>query len=321
MRKRYAAVMAALLVGLAACPLGAAAAGPADTDIRETAENAERSADGNLPEEGTDKESADDGETKEALSGETPESEKAGKISLQIPQKLQATIDPFELDGRGQIYSEPYTIWNTGETAGILTLSFTGRSESAEIRPGKDGIHDGESKALYMEFIIGETDTLILSPEGSEYQAELKPGEGLSLRFSGEVNENASDSWKDGDIAVEGIYQWEVSEEISPEETSAEEEKSTGEGAAEEAETDSGKEIVPTQKKPDPEEAGDSETPEAGEEPGALEETLGTETHPAENEAPNGEIFATSETSEEETHPGKASEEEGKRPAEEAVPE
>ena len=43
--------------------------------------------------------------------------------NLQIPQKLEIVIDPWEMDGKSQIYSEQYTIRNTGEAAGVLTLS------------------------------------------------------------------------------------------------------------------------------------------------------------------------------------------------------
>ena len=53
---------------------------------------------------------------------EIPE-EKDGLKQLWIPQKLGVVIDPWEMDGKGQIYSEEFMIRNTGDNPGVLTLS------------------------------------------------------------------------------------------------------------------------------------------------------------------------------------------------------
>lgn len=49
---------------------------------------------------------------------------------------------------------------------------------------------------------------LVLSADSSEYSAQLEPGEEMTMYFTGEVNENASEQWEDGDIAIDGIYIW-----------------------------------------------------------------------------------------------------------------
>lgn len=140
--------------------------------------------------------------------------------SLQIPQKMGVVIDPWEIDGKGQIYSEQYTIQNTGEETGVLTLSFQcrkGENSTAIIRTDKMGLHDDENKSIYIEVIFGETEGKVLGEEGLEYQAELEPGEALEVSFTGEVNENVSESWGNGDVEIEGIYFWNVAEDADAE--------------------------------------------------------------------------------------------------------
>ena len=137
---------------------------------------------------------------------------KSGMESLQVPQRLEVVIDPWEMDGKSQIYSDQYAIRNIGETAGVLTLSrLTCKSQeksSAIVRTDKNGLHDNEEKAVYMEMIFGNGDSVVLSEKESEYRAELKPGEELVLWFTGEVNEYADTGWEDGDITVGVVYSW-----------------------------------------------------------------------------------------------------------------
>lgn len=136
--------------------------------------------------------------------------------NLQIPQKLDVVIDPWEIDKKGQVYSEQYTISNTGDTPGILTLSNLAcrpRDKSGVIvRTDKEGLHDSGDKAIYMEMLFGNGEQIIFSQESSQYQKELKPGEELSIRFDGEVNENAFGKWESNDIAVSVVYSWEMEE-------------------------------------------------------------------------------------------------------------
>lgn len=158
-------------------------------------------------------------------SGETSDTADTGKVSLQIPQKLQVIVDPFELDGKEQIYSERYTIRNTGERAGTLTLSFACRPQEENgltVVQESDGIHEGEEKSVYLEIVFGDTERLVLSAEPSEYRAELGAGEELSLYFTGEVNENAREQWEDGDFTIEGVYRWEAAEEALTDESGGE---------------------------------------------------------------------------------------------------
>lgn len=145
---------------------------------------------------------------------DNPESEMK---NLQMPQKWKVVIDPWELDGKGQVYSEQYVIRNVGKNTGILTLSNLSckphEKSNVIIRKNKNGIHDGETKSLYMEIVFGTGERIILSEEGNEYKVELEPGEELSVNFVGEVNEHASEGWENAEIVIGVVYSWNMEKE------------------------------------------------------------------------------------------------------------
>lgn len=172
--------------------------------------------------------------------------------NLQIPQKLDVVIDPWEIDKKGQVYSEQYTISNTGDIPGILTLSNLAcrpREKSGVIiRTDKEGLHDSGDKAIYMEMLFGNGEQIIFSQENSQYQKELMPGEELSIRFAGEVNENAFGKWENNDIAVSVVYSWEMEESAdagaeNPEENVLDDAEETGKDTRPDSERDSKEEI------------------------------------------------------------------------------
>lgn len=147
---------------------------------------------------------------------ESGENEEIDTKNLLIPQKMAVVIDPWEMDGRGQIYSEQFVVRNTGETTGVLTMTGSicksQEQESVVVRSDREGLHDNEVKSVYMEMEFDNGERIILSKEGSEYQKELEPGEELLISFSGEVNENASEDWTDGDVTVDAVYSWDMKE-------------------------------------------------------------------------------------------------------------
>lgn len=172
---------------------------------------------------GKDSEKADlsgDADDKEGeLAGGGRGEKKEGQVAktLQMPQRLEVTIDPWKVDGKEQVHSEQYVIRNTGEVTGELTLSeLTCRpleGSGVSVRTDRHGIHEDEKKSIYMEIIFGTGERIVLSEEGSEYKTELKPGEEVTLEFTGEVNEHASRKWDNRDVAVGIVYSWELEEE------------------------------------------------------------------------------------------------------------
>lgn len=140
-------------------------------------------------------------------------SESPELAQLQIPQKMEIIIDPWEMDEKEQIYSREYTVQNTGETPGTLILDFSckiGKDTGLSFQENPDYIHHSTEKLICMKVLFGTGEEAVFTQEGVKYQIELQPGETLSLSFTGEVNENAEEPWKDGDIEIEGTYSWEA---------------------------------------------------------------------------------------------------------------
>lgn len=146
---------------------------------------------------------------------------------LQVPEKLEVVVDPWEMDGKDQIYSKPYVIRNMGETPGTLTLSGLScvprENSGVQVRSERMGLHEGKEKAVYMQITIGDGKEIVLSEESEVYQIRLQPGEELSLYITGEVNENALEEWKDSDLTVHVAYLWEAEDTVVEEERTKEE--------------------------------------------------------------------------------------------------
>lgn len=178
----------------------------------------------------------DEKEIPEKKEEETAPEDRAEIKDLQIPQKLEIVIDPWEMDGKEQIYSEQYTIRNIGEMQGVLRLSGLScrpqENSSTVIRTDKNGLHDNKEKSVYMEILFGNGDHVVLSEEGTEYKAELEPDEELTFCFTGEVNEYAEEGWEKGEIAVEVVYSWD--EEAAQDQENRVEETETDDTVTEE---------------------------------------------------------------------------------------
>lgn len=247
MKKRIA-VLLALMIGFTYCPSEAVVMATENEETSvEAGENEEKSLEqnegkssesedkkGNDKEEGSflnnllnnffggkeEKEASDEGSKKtlKTANKKSADLESSGLKNLQIPQKLNVVIDPWEMDQREQVYSEQYVICNTGDTPGILTLSnltCKPREKSGVIvRTDKEGLHDSGDKSIYMEMMFGNGERIIFSQESSQYQTELKPSEELSICFAGEVNENAFGKWENDDISISVVYSWETLDEM-----------------------------------------------------------------------------------------------------------
>lgn len=232
--KRGMAVLAAFAIGFTYSPPGAVALAEENEEkIVEAEDNAVESKEskedtrekedslidhllGNLFDTKEGKKVSPDDSDKKMKEKELLSREASELKNLQIPQKFEVVIDPWEMDRKGQIYSEQYIISNTGDAPGILTLSnlvCKPREQSGVIvRTDKEGLHNSGDKFIYMEMLFGNNERIVFSEESSQYQTELAPGEELPVCFVGEVNENALGKWKDDDIAVSLVYSWEMEE-------------------------------------------------------------------------------------------------------------
>lgn len=145
------------------------------------------------------------------------DSKKEAMASLQIPEKLDITIDPFEINGKGQIFSKEYTIKNSGETAGLLRITnfmcIPGENSGVILTNESSGIHDANEKFAYMEILFGNGSRINFPSEDAEYEVYMEPGEELRFFYRGEVNENASQGWREHDLMVGMVYFWNIEKE------------------------------------------------------------------------------------------------------------
>lgn len=157
----------------------------------------------------------------ESRTAETVEQEETAEregpvMSLRVPRELEVIIDPWEQAGRGQIYSENYQIQNSGEEAGTLLLSCFvekgGTQKQLKILNSSDKIHENNLNAVYIEILFDDGTRMVLGEDGGRYEAELGAEGHISFQFTGEVNENASEDWEDGDIKITIVCGWKPGE-------------------------------------------------------------------------------------------------------------
>lgn len=162
-------------------------------------------------------------------------------VRLQVPEKFDVVMDPWEMDGKGQIYSGEYTIKNISGAKGTLKLTgiAAGTEEDVGVQSDHEDVHTGNGRDLFVEMVVNGEDSLTLLPGGTDYEAILEADEGVTLRFAGEMNENAEDGWHDGDVAITVVYDWVPESEEGPvltaplqKEDGVEKEKDIGENTA-----------------------------------------------------------------------------------------
>lgn len=178
-----------------------------------------------------------------------PEVWKTETDFLQIPSEVNVVIDPLEIDGKGQLYSERYVIRNKGTEAGTLVLfnfkCFSNGQDKAVVKTDRAEVYSSQEKAVYIEMVFDSKDRMVSRREDSgqedceyeilEYEIRLEPEEELVFWFEGEVNEYASQPWQDGDIAIALDYSWKKEGESTLGETDVEgEDEITGQEKGEE---------------------------------------------------------------------------------------
>ncbi len=139
-------------------------------------------------------------------------------LGLIVPEKMTLILDPWEIEGRGQVYSEQYVFKNTGTTAGRLTLYDLACVPQAQsggtVRAQREEINEDDSKAIYVELVLSNGDAVTFLEDGSgRYEIELEAGDELAVYFDGEININNTAAWENGELKVTLSYVWDTGEE------------------------------------------------------------------------------------------------------------
>lgn len=134
-------------------------------------------------------------------------------ISIRFPTSLDFVIDPWELKGKGQIFSQEYMIQNC-DTEAIL-VKITDLKCVPEIKGSiqilsalEDNWNETADKKIVLTVNFDNGDSIVLSEEVQDYSIILEPEEKLIFSFSGFVNENVSEEWKKEDLKVSCTYSW-----------------------------------------------------------------------------------------------------------------
>ncbi|MDE6364353.1 MAG: hypothetical protein K2L86_08850 [Lachnospiraceae bacterium] len=202
-----------------------------------------------------------------ALSEENQEestevTEAAPIFNVSLPASTNAYLDPGNLSGKGQIFSEQYIVENYGNTDAaikIKNIEIHCSSIESQYEFSEDAITEDYStvKKLNVELvwknetehtekvlkvIEGSPDEEVLLLKAAEYDennefAALNPGSTGMFYFTGTMNANTNIEWEDGDIIVSFDYEIVCAEEAHTLEQTEDTEEDTGTNTEEEQET------------------------------------------------------------------------------------
>lgn len=140
-------------------------------------------------------------------------------ISLTLPISLSFVIDPFELEERGQIYSDEYVIENHGTTGVFFAITdvkiyFANDTDFVPLVSPFDVYTESSLKEIYLELDFNRADipsfilTDLSSTETSGFVIDSSE-DGLSsviLTITGNVNPNPLNPWAAGDVVISIAY-------------------------------------------------------------------------------------------------------------------
>lgn len=152
--------------------------------------------------------------------------------NVSFPTSTKAYLDPGNLSGNGQIFSEQYIVENYGNTNVVVrihNIEIESRSRENEYEFSRDEIienhskekrlninmvwmNDGDNEEKILNVIEATTDEDVLVLKAAEYGEN---GEFVGLRensigrfyFTGTLNTNTDIEWKDNDIVVRFDYE------------------------------------------------------------------------------------------------------------------
>lgn len=147
-------------------------------------------------------------------------------LNVAVPLTVSIVIDPFEISGKGQIYSDLYEITNFGDADVLLTftdiqVTFADDTNFEALAKPFDDRTDSDLKSIYLLLNFGRdniTPVAITDPAREDditiplagNQADANGNSFLSFYFSGSVNHLPEVGWKDGDVKISISYKLEV---------------------------------------------------------------------------------------------------------------
>jgi hypothetical protein len=153
---------------------------------------------------------------------EDPALDEAPVLHVTVPQNLDFVIDPFEIAGRGSVYSDGYPLVNLGDGDVVLTFTridviFANETDFAPSATPLDESDEGGLKTAYLVLDFGNpeiapivlTDSNPLEIPSITLGARYKQSSEYALRVTGSVNAYSDKDWQDDDIKISITYKLE----------------------------------------------------------------------------------------------------------------
>lgn len=167
----------------------------------------------------------DNGETSEASSGEEIGAEVLYNVSF--PTDIHAFLDPGDLSGRGQIFSDRYEVKNYGNTDVVIKIKnidvyyistediyelsdeeiVDNNSRIKKLNINMVWVNEAEQTEKVLCVSEGVYDECVLSLAASEYNengefVDLREGSSGFFYFTGTLNSNPNLIWEDGEVTA-----------------------------------------------------------------------------------------------------------------------
>lgn len=127
-------------------------------------------------------------------------------ISIQVPENLNFVIDPWNLSGLGQIYSQHFVIRNNSNIPCTVQLDdircYSEQENGAIIVEDVAEVYAEETPNVYLEMVFQTGKKLVLSPKEKEYTVNLEPDSEIEFWFIGKVNEKTKENWENKKVLV-----------------------------------------------------------------------------------------------------------------------
>lgn len=168
--------------------------------------------------------------------------------NVSFPTNSKAYLDPENLSGKGQVFSEEFRVENYGNTDVTIKIKsievyFRQREEMYELSAGKvtddysdikklnvDVVWKNKNTENVLNVVEGVSDEEILFLEAGEFDEngnfiDLKESSIGSFYFTGTLNSNPKLDWEDGEVTISFDYEIVNTEEKNIEEIEEELEK------------------------------------------------------------------------------------------------
>lgn len=147
-----------------------------------------------------------------------------GVMSFQVPDNLDFVMDPFEINGRGQIFSKEYYFSNLGSERIRVKLSAIQCFMAEGVKMAGEGeasqaVIESKEKVLQLQLIFGTGESITLTEGSGEYEMVLEPGQKIGLCIAGSMSRYPEISWESEDVRLALVYDVELIEE-EPEQNS-----------------------------------------------------------------------------------------------------